>query len=99
MSGLKLYDYEEAFIQIEPQGKKYFLVDYTAELAGKITKYDEKAKSGDRDAMDMQLHLLTGIPIETLKTMAQWKINEMSKYCVTMNIERKKKEKEPKKSK
>lgn len=97
MPGLKLYDYEEAYVQIEENGKKYFLKEYDAKLAKEVAKYDEKALKGDRSAMETQLHLLTGIPIEELIKLSQWKLNEISKYCVEQNVERKKKEKKSKK--
>jgi hypothetical protein len=98
MPGLKLYDYEEAFIQLAENGEKYFLKEYDAELAKEVSAYDKKAMGGDRSAMEMQLHLMTGIPLEELKKLAQWKLNEISKYCVEQNVERKKKEKKQKKS-
>lgn len=98
MPGLKLFDYETAYVQIKENGEKYVLKEYDAALAKKVSVYDEKAMKGDRSAMEMQMHLLTGIPIEQLEKLAQWKLNEISKYCVQMNVERKKKEKKPKKS-
>jgi hypothetical protein len=98
MPGLKLFDYETAYVQLEENGKKYILKEYDAKLAKEVAVYDEKAMKGERSAMEMQMHLLTGIPTEELKKLAQWKLNEISKYCVQMNVERKKKEKKPKKS-
>jgi hypothetical protein len=98
MPGLKLYDYEEAYVQITEDGKKYYLKEYNAELAKKITVYDEKVSKGERPAMEMQLNILTGIPKEELTKLAQWKLNEISKFCVEMNVGRKKKEKKRKKS-
>lgn len=98
MPGLKLFDYETAYIQIEENGEKYLLKEYDAELAKKVAIHDEKVMKGDRTAMEAQLHLLTGIPKEELVKLAQWKLNEISKYCVEMNVERKKKEKKTKKS-
>lgn len=98
MPGLKLYDYEDAYVQITEGGEKYLLKEYTPELAKEVTTFDEKAMKGDREAMEEQMHLLTGIPKEELSKMPQYKINDLSKYCVAQNVERKKKEKKPKKS-
>lgn len=96
--GLKLFEFEEAFVQIEPKGKKYYLKELTAKLHKEIAEYDEKALKGDREAQETQLHLLTGIPTEILSKMAQWKLNQISKYCVEKNVERKKKDEKKEKS-
>jgi hypothetical protein len=98
MPGLKLYEYEDAFVQIKEGGKKYYLLEYTAELAKQVSTYDEKAMKGERAAMEMQMHILTGIPKDELAKLAQWKLNTISKYCVEMNVERKKNKKKQKKS-
>lgn len=98
MPGLKLFDYETAYVQLEENGEKYILKEYDAKLAKEVATYDDKAMKGERSAMEMQMHLLTGIPLEKLEKLGQWKLNEISKYCVQQNVERKKKEKKPKKS-
>ena len=98
MPGLRLYDYEEAYVQIEKDGTEYPLKEYDAALAKRVAVHDEKAMKGERSAMEMQMHLLTGIPTEELAKLGQWKLNEISKYCIEMNVERKKKGKKPKKS-
>jgi hypothetical protein len=98
LSGLKLYEFEDAYIQIEPKGKKYYLKEYDEALAKETKKHDEGALEGKRESMEMQLHLVTGIPIAEIKKMAQWKLNEISKYCIEKNTERKKKDEKPKKS-
>lgn len=97
MPVLKLWDYEVAYIQLEENGEKYPLLEYTPELAEKVKVFDEKAAQGDRAAMQEQMHLLTGIPIDKLSKLPQYKINDISQFCVEQNVHRKKKDKNLKK--